>query len=217
MVVHRMVQSVKKIKIWVVWVEKFEVHKPRLGFSCCAKVFGDFWRKNPLKLGPGPKSFFLKKTKKKELELQTTRFKIDGWLTNQSRLPPRKLTPQCKIRNLKMYFLLKIVIFHCHLSFRVCKELVHHPIETTNQMFFSGSTELSMIILNIWILKSFQGALHITQISIRSSMPQSFGLTLGTQKTTTDLPFHQPQHPGGLKNKSTEISRLGDAWILCSS
>ena len=235
MVVHPMVPSVKRItqknksKIWVVWVEKFEVHKSHLGFQPVPRFLEIFWRKNPLKFGLVPKSSFWK----------------NGWLVEQ----PVYITRQCKIHNLKMYFLLKAVIFHCHLSFRVCKELAHHPIETTIyshlensfgsifvwttfailkiwsiiqlkppiKWFFSRSTELSMIILNIWILKSFQSALHITQISIRSSMPQSFGLTLGARKTTTDLPFHQPQHPGGLKNKSTEISRLGHVGILCSS
>ena len=73
---------------------------------------------------------------------------------------------------------------------------------------FSSSRELSMIILNIWILKSFQSALHITQISIRSSMPQSFGLTLGAQKTTTDLPFRQP-HPGAQVAWGHHVPRFG--------
>ena len=36
-------------------------------------------------------------------------------------LPSRKLTWQCRIHHLKMYFLLKMVIFQCHVSFRGCK------------------------------------------------------------------------------------------------
>ena len=36
-------------------------------------------------------------------------------------LPSRKLTWQWRIHHLKMYFLLKMVIFQCHVSFRGCK------------------------------------------------------------------------------------------------
>ena len=38
--------------------------------------------------------------------------------------PPKKLTWQWKIHHLKMYFLLKMGIFQCHVSFQGCKSTV---------------------------------------------------------------------------------------------
>ena len=48
---------------------------------------------------------------------------------NGSDLPPRKLTWQWKIHHLKMYFLLNMGIFQCHVSFQGCRwfllQLIH--------------------------------------------------------------------------------------------
>ncbi len=43
------------------------------------------------------------------------------WVTwGKNTPPPRKLTWQWKIHHLKMYFLLKMVILQCHVSFQGC-------------------------------------------------------------------------------------------------
>ena len=51
-----------------------------------------------------------------------------GFESNMFLLPPRKLTWQWKLHHVKMYFLLKMGIFQCHVSFHGCIPCGNDPI-----------------------------------------------------------------------------------------
>ena len=92
---------------------------------------------------------FIKGTLKPTKNLRTlTKVMWDWWV-----LHPRKLTCQGKPHHLKMYFLLKMGIFQCHVSFHGCKGKLWY-----NYIFLIvlyGATP-KMIHLNIQIWANFQ-------------------------------------------------------------
>ena len=67
--------------------------------------------------------------------------KVDTCFTKRNkRFTPRKLTWQWKNKHLKMYILLNILYFHCHVSFRGCTFIHLYKVWTLNMKSENGTT-----------------------------------------------------------------------------
>ena len=141
----------------------------------------------------------------------------------QQMIPPKKLTWQENIHHLKMYFLLKIVMFQCHVSFQGCMWYVK-SLEKTSRFNSSHVKEKSMKSSHVFLVWTFghtSDFLDVFTVYYKGFIPKNPGIFLHIIANfifpTWKSPFVQCPRPTNLDASVIELNADYLSWVVPKS